>query len=238
LGKGSLAVGLKGSFMVRLRLNVLLFSTTAALLLWGGGGPVYGQQIRVSSGATSIEKTIGVVSLNPSGYKKDSQLRFFNKDGSLWYQYSFYGDAGVPVAARGDFKPFAFHADYFVLVVKCVKRHVNRWEVIVNEATGLTKFVRVEDRNLKFETWGGHILKLFAVDFDQSINPVRTLPSGRGNQVGLADRLIYRPVQIKGIWLKVRAESPENGKGRSVVRMGWIKWRDEKDLLIEPFYFA
>lgn len=224
--------------MVKIRVNVLLLSTTMALLLLGGRVAVYGQQVGVSSGATSIEKTIGVVSLDPSGYKKNSQLRFFNKDGSLWYLYSFAGDTGVPSIARADFKPFAFHADYFLLVMKCVKRHVNGWEVIVNEATGLTKFVRVEDRNLKFETWGDHILKLFAVEFDQSVNPVRTLPSGRGNAVGLADKMIFRPVQIRGNWLKIRVESPDNGKGRAGVRTGWIKWRDVKDLLIEPFYFA
>lgn len=220
--------------MVRISVNILLF----ALLLCGNRVAMYGQQVRVSSRTPSIEKTIGVVSLNPTGYKKNSQLRFFNKDGSLWYQYSFYGDAGVPSSARADFKPFAFHPDYFLLVVKCVKRYMDRWEVIVNEATGLTKFVRVSDRNLEFETWGDHILKLFAVNFDQSVNPLRTAPSGRGNSIRLADKLIFRPVQLRGNWLKVRAEFPENLKLQSGVRTGWVKWRDAKDLLIEPFYFS
>ena len=224
--------------MARVVTNVLHFISTAILLLWGSQVAVYGQQASLGAGTTSIEKTIGVLTLNSTGHKKNSQIRFFNKDGGLWYQYSFYEDAGTPSSTRADFKPFAFHPDYFLLVVKCVKRHVDRWEVVVNEATGLTKFVRVEDRNLKFETWGDHILKLFAVNFDQAVNPVRTGPSNRRNSVHLADKMIYRPVQIRGRWLKIRAESPENEKLRSGIRTGWIKWRDAKDLLIEPFYFA
>ena len=214
--------------------NILLFTTIAALFLCGNRVAVYGQ----SSRTPLIEKTIGVVSLNPTGYKENSQLRFFNKDGSLWFEYSFYGDAGVPASARSDFKPFAFHPDYFLLVVKCVKRYTDRWEVIVNETTRLTKFVRVEDRNLEFETWEDHILKLFAVNFDQSVNPLRTAPSGRGNSIHLADKMIFRPMQVRGNWLKLRAESPENVSLRSGVRTGWIKWRDAKELLIEPLYFS
>ena len=218
--------------------NVLVFSTTVILLLWGGQVVVYGQQAPLSAATTSIEKTIGVLTLNSPVHKKNSQLRFFNKDGSLWYQYSFYGDAGVPSSTRADFQPFAFHPDYFLLVVKCVRRHVDRWEVVVNEATGLTKLVRVEDRNLKFETWGDHILKLFAVNFDQAVNPVRTAPSSRRNSIHLADKMIYQPVQIRGYWLRIRAVSPNNERLRSDIRTGWIKWRDAKNLLIEPFYFS
>jgi hypothetical protein len=183
--------------MVKIRVNILLFSTAAVLLLCGNRVAVYGQQVRVSSRTPSIEKTIGVVSLNPTGYKKNSQLRFFNKDGSLWYQYSFHGDAGVPSSARADFKPFAFHPDYFLLVVKCVKRYMGR-----------------------------------------SVNPLRTAPSTHGNPIHLADKMLFRPVQIRGNWLKVRAEFPENARPQSGVRTGWVKWRDAKDLLIEPFYFS
>lgn len=218
--------------------HILLFSTLAALLLCGNRVALCGQEVRVSSRTPSIEKTIGVVSLNPTGYKKNSKLRFFNKDGSLWYQYSFSGDAGVPSSARADFKPFALHPDYFLLALKCVKRSVDRWEVIVNEATGLTKFVRVGDRNLEFQTWGHHILKVFAVDFDRSLNPLRTAPSGRGKTIRLAGKIIFRPVQIRGNWLKVRAEFPENIRPQSGGRTGWVQWRDAKNLLIEPFYFS
>ena len=221
--------------MVRARVNVLLFSTVGILLLCAG---VHGQQVRADSSTSSIDKTIGVVVLNPKRYPKNSLLRFLNKDGSLWYQYSFYGDAGVPSSTRADFKPFAFHPDYFLLVVKCVKRNMDRWEVIVNEATGLTKFVRVENQNLKFETWIDHISTLFAVNFDQTANPIRTSPSDRANSIPFDGKMFYRPVQIRGNWLKIRAESPEKVRLRSGVTTGWIKWRDAKHLLIQPLYFS
>lgn len=224
--------------MARVLVNVVVFSATAIFLLWGGQVVVYGQQARIRPATTSIEKTIGVLSLNSTVHQKNSQLRFLNKDGSLWYQFSFYGDVGIPSSTRADFKPFVFHPDYFLLVVKCVRRHVDRWEVLVNEATGLTKFVRVEDRSLKFETWGDHVLKVFAVDFDQAVNPVRTGPSNRRNSIQLADKMIYQPVQVRGYWLKIRAQSPENERLRSRIRTGWIKWRDAKALLIELFYFG
>ena len=79
--------------------------------------------------------------------------------------------------ANDNFKPFAFHPDYFLLVLKCVRRSENRFEVVVNEETGMKKYVNVDDPVIKFETWEAHILKnTFAIDFDRKENSVRKTP--------------------------------------------------------------
>ncbi len=182
---------------------------------------------------TAIAGTIGVVTLDSSGYKKNHELRFFNTDGSLWYRYSYETNEGVPQSARNSFGPLAFHPDYYLLALRCVRRDAAHFEVIVNEATGLTKLVKVSDGNMRLQTWRDHVLALFAVGFDQSTNPVRYQPAGRKYKPQ-PNGLTFFPIQIKGNWLKIRWRTSNQTR----THVGWIQWRDSRNLLIEPSYIS
>lgn len=185
---------------------------------------------------SNTESSIGVIRLNEKGYDKDKFIHIYNQDGSLWYQFSFYYDDSDSKFeyANENFKPYAFHPDYFVLVLKCVGEDSNRYEVIVNEDTGLKRFVRKDDATFKFETWEQHILKAFAVDFDRSGNPLREIPEGQVKTVELPKEVTFHPVEINGEWLKVRWDSPKkSGKND---RFGWVKWKESNKILIELFY--
>jgi hypothetical protein len=193
------------------------------------------------SGSTernSLKNTIGVITLNERSNNKTRRLQFFNEDGSLWYEFSFYDDDGNGrfAQAKMEFQPFAFHRDYFVLALKCVGKDRNRFQVVVNESTGLTKFIERRDDTFKLQSWEQHILDLFAVGFDRSNNPLRKGPGKSLSTPPLpSDDATFQPVQINGIWLRVRWNI--SGKGNKV-KYGWVKWKQDSELMVELFYFS
>lgn len=184
----------------------------------------------------SLEDAIGVITLNKKTYSRATKLQFFNEDGTLWYEYSFYDDDPNHNLdrAKGGFEPFSFHQDYFLLALKCVGEDASRYLVVVNETTRLKKYVRKHDAGFQFQTWQQHILDLFAVGFDRSNNPLRMSPTESVQAIRLLSTdVIFHPRQIKGDWLKVSWNISDKK-----VRYGWVKWRGNGKLLVELFYFA
>lgn len=184
---------------------------------------------------TSIKNTKGLIMLSDR-YGKNEFIRFYNTDGSLWYDFTFYYDDkdGKFEYENDDFAPFAFHPDYFLLALKCTGEDNNRYEVIVNEDTGLKKFLK-KDPALKFQSWEEHVKGAFAVKFNQVENPLRESPDGKARK-DLPKEVPFHPVEAKGEWLKVRwGESQQPKKDTA---SGWIKWRDGDQILVELFYFA
>lgn len=192
----------------------------------------------------SIKNTKGVVVLDK--FVKGDFVRFYNADGSLWYEFSyFYDDSdGKFDYANDDFRPFAFHVDYFLLALKCTENNDKVLEVVVNEETGLRKYVKANDPILKLETWEEFVLSVFSVNFDQKANPILEAPSGKVKKVAVRKVAIrkgasFRPVEIQGDWLKLRwdlaGEQTAKEKGDA---NGWIRWRIDETLLIDFYYFA
>jgi hypothetical protein len=190
----------------------------------------------------SLENAIGVITLNKKTYTKARRLQFFNEDGSLWYEFSFSEDDADHSSDRAkvDFRPFSLHRDYFVLALKCVGENASRFQVVVNESTGLTKFISRHDNVLKFQTWREHVLELFAVGFDPANNPLRTRPGDSISAVRLPPgEVTFHPLQIKGNWLKVSWTVSDERKGKGhKVGYGWVKWKQNSKLLVELFYFS
>lgn len=183
-----------------------------------------------------IKNTKGLIVLS-GRYGKRDYIRFYNEDGTLWYEFTFYyATAGGKFESNEDFLPFAFHPDYFSLALKCVAEDKSRYEVIVNEETGLKKFVKKDDAALKFQSWDDHIKGAFAVKFNQAENPLRESPAGKVKNADLREDVTFHPVQVNGEWLKVRwggSQQPKKDTGS-----GWVKWRDNDQILVELFYFA
>jgi hypothetical protein len=179
----------------------------------------------------------GVVTLSEQ-YSKNDFVRIYNEDGSLWYEYSYYYDDsdGKFEYTNENFKPFSFHPDYFVLAMRCASQDENRFEVIVNEETGLKKFVRKDDRSLKFETWELHIPKAFAVDFERQRNPVRMNPDGKIKTIVSPSKSLFHPVEVNGEWLKIRWISVI--KEKKIENVGWVKWKENNKILVELYYYS
>jgi hypothetical protein len=184
----------------------------------------------------SIKNAKGLIVLSDQ-YGKNDFIRFYNEDGSLWYEFTFYYDDsdGKFEYKNENFQPFAFHQDYFSLALKCIGEDKNRYEVIVNEETGLKKFVKKNEPTLKFQHWEDHITKAFAVDFNRDENSLLEIPKGKIKVVQLPNEITFYPVKIEGEWLKV---SWNITKHEDNAGSGWIKWKADEKLLIDLFYFA
>ncbi|MBK8146966.1 MAG: hypothetical protein IPK58_01800 [Acidobacteria bacterium] len=67
-------------------------------------------------------------------------------------------------------------------------------------------------------------------------NPLLDAPNGKVRNIDLSPKLIFHPVEVRGEWLKVRwdgSQQPKKDAGS-----GWVKWRDDNQILVELFYFA
>lgn len=205
----------------------------------GGEGSGPAQETARGEGlkAYPAASAAGVVVLGDR-HRKGDFVHIYNEDGSLWYKFSFYDEA-VPRQQNDDFKPFSFHPDYFVLALRCVGKGGGRLEVVVNEETGLKKYVREDDTSLKFRAWEEHILQVFAVDFNPEDNPVLEKPGGNAKSIDFSKRLTFHPAEVDGDWLKVRWSSTGQAKGTGESdHSGWVRWKKDGVIAIELIYFS
>lgn len=215
--------------------------TACLVLVLVASLPALGQQAEGESGPDyshpnpwQLTGSIGVVVVNERGLRQDHAIKIYNEDRSLWYQYSFYKDDAVNTT-RADFRPLSFFPEYTLLVLKCVGRTGDSYEVVVNEETSTTRLVRINSKNLKFQSWPQHLLDSYAVEFDQSSNPLLTSPSGRKTSFRPTDEHSCRAKVIQGNWLKVSC-AVDDPTVKSRAHVGWVKWRDSQKLLVQVFY--
>jgi hypothetical protein len=193
---------------------------------------------------TSIKDTLGLITLSdkyPSGKNeikdKNDFIRFYNEDGSLWYEFTFYYDDsdGEFEYQNDNFRAFAFHPDHFLLSLMCVGEDKNRYQVVVNEEPELKKYVKKSDDNLKLESWSEHILKTFSIDLEKGKNTIFETPDGKEIKPDLEAMDRFEAVEVKGDWLKVKWEI--SGKSKEN-KTGWVRWKKDDVILISWFYFA
>jgi hypothetical protein len=189
----------------------------------------------------SIKGIKGLIVLSEEGEKSKDFIHFYNEEGSLWYEFTFYYEDkdGKFEYENSEFRVFAFHPDYHVLALKLVSEDSNRYQVIVNEETGLIKYVKKTDKNLKFETLEEYVLSMFAVGFNEKENPIIESPKGKTKKTITykKDNVFFFPIEIKGEWLKIKWDIKDN-PNKYVSDFGWIRWRNKDKLLIELFNFA
>lgn len=180
-----------------------------------------------------VDSSIGIVSVTDKITKEDT-IRIFNKDGSLWYKFSFFYDDSDNKFdyPNNDFKPLAFHPDNFLLMLKVTDRSIDRYEVIVNEKSHLKKYIKKDQDFLLFQSWKEHILSLSSVDFNETTNPILEKPFKNAGRIYYDNDELYRPNQIKGEWLQLKWGSERDWK------YGWIRWKDNEKLLIELYYLT
>ena len=178
-----------------------------------------------------LDNSVGIITLTDK-YTRQDTVKIYNEDGSLWYKFSyFYDDSdGEFDYYNKNFSPLAFHPDYFLLALKVTRIEKNRYEVLVNENTELYKYIKKEDSFLKYESWKDHVLNVYAVDFEAEKNPLRKEPNIQATQIPYISDNFYQPKRIDGNWLQVIWKEKQDTSS------GWIKWKENRQLLIEPIY--
>lgn len=182
-------------------------------------------------------RSIGIVTLG--NYEEGDSLVFLNRDGKSWLRFDpyFRSDESQIVSPEG-FNPLAFHPDYFLLVLRSFAMEGNRAEVVVDEESGLTKLVELENPVYKFVRWEVFLKELFSVGLLDNTPSFRMAPDSSS---AIIDRDEYdsyevlRITQVEGEWVRI------DWGGLDFVSegYGWVPWRNSKDeLLLQFYYFA
>ncbi len=192
----------------------------------------------------SIKNSLGVITLSDD-YPSDDEdaedkrdyVKIYNKDESLWYEFTYYYDDsdGKFEFQNDNFRPFAFHSDYFLLGLKCVGEDKKNYRVVVNEEKGIEKYIRKSDKIFKLQSWQAHIKEAFSIDINKKKTPVYESPKGKEIKIASKNVERFEPVEINDDWLKITWENPEK---ESEMRVGWVRWKKSDIILIDWFYFA
>ncbi|WP_461629091.1 hypothetical protein [Labilibaculum euxinus] len=126
----------------------------------------------------------GILKADINNYQ--DEILILNEDGSIWMKFDFNGESKVENKEsytsddirklynwKDEFNPYAFHYDYVILMFKCLSYDGERYKVIVDERTGLTKWIKSKSI-WKLENWEEHIVNSVAtIDADYESNPIR-----------------------------------------------------------------
>lgn len=173
----------------------------------------------------------GVLVLDAS-FSKGFSFPLFNTDYSIW------DTIRVKQRLPTTLKPYAYHYDQNLLVFRCVGLENDYNVIVVDEHDNLIKLVDNKQEGFKLYSWEHHILnQIFSVEFDDVKNPIRQLSSvdSQIQDVGhsIYGGYIYQPIKIDGEWLKIKWENDSSN-----FIEGWIKWKENEQLLLEIYYFA
>ena len=131
-------------------------------------------------------------------------------------------------------EPESLWLEYSSLVFRCRSRRAGWMQVIVNNGTGKSYWVRAAP-NLQFKTWEAFLKGMFSVArakrFPQKILARPVVGSRAVRSVG---RDCFDVMKMSGDWIQVRQAGHCEGTDRSF-RSGWLRWRRGNSLLIEYF---
>jgi hypothetical protein len=191
-----------------------------------------------------IGKELGILELG--NVKLKDKIIIYNKDGSEWMSFNYLYDSLLKAKGNisytlSDIKalynwndtlaPYGIHLDYFILMFKCTNILNNKYKVIVNEKTGLEKYIK-KDKFWILRNWQDHLINSVAtIEVDLETNPIRTGPSETNQVIELQETPFpIDPVSTQGDWLKVRYFEDDNEK------YGWIKWKKGNSFIISLYY--
>lgn len=200
---------------------------------------IYGQHQPI------MGKEIGILELGD--VQLTDQIILLNKDETEWMRFDFnyekkinqegkqsysFNDIKTLYHWNDSLKPYALHLDYFLLMFKCLGLEENKYKVVVDEETGLEKYIK-KDKLFVLRNWQDHIINSVAtISYDSETNPMRLNPNDESTLLKLteSDEDFFDPVEIKNDWVKIKYL--EN----NIEKYGWIKWKINHQIIITLFY--
>ena len=125
------------------------------------------------------------------------------------------------------FWPEVMKMDYGLLLLRARTLKKNWIEVVVNQQTGLTRWV--DRQAVEFIDWPTFLLNVVAVEVTDAVaNPIRVKPLDHAGILAEAPDIPLPPLAIRGSWMQVSTADVADRMPPS----GWIRWRDDDRLLI------
>jgi len=169
----------------------------------------------------------------------------YNQDGSIWMKFDYdfenklqnkenytFEDIKKLYKWNDEFNPYAFHIEYSLLMFKCTGEDKDKFKVVVNERTGLEKYIR-KDKFWILRDWQDHLIHSVAsIDFDIKTNPIKTSPDDEKEHVKVGADIdpVIQPIEIIGDWLKIKYWEND------IEKAGWIKWKINNQIIVTLYY--
>ncbi len=185
-----------------------------------------------------IENSPGLIRIEDDFYENNKTIRIYNQDGSVWYEFKasdYVNKDHKVVYPNENFKPFRYGFHESWVYFKCVGDDKTYFHIIVNEGTGLKKYVRKDESLFRFVSWEQYILDCFAIKFGQE-NPLRKNPKGQLIIEDIENNITFHAEEIVGEWIKVRWYEKNNNNNLS--KFGWVKWKNKNKIVVQLFETA
>jgi hypothetical protein len=177
---------------------------------------------------------MGVLSLNSEKLINNKDTIFiFNKDNSIFDELYFDIELNELVLKKNKkIEIKDFYLDYLIVNFLSNKKE-NYYEVLVDNEIKLIKF---QKDLLLFENWTTHILNCFTVLDKNKI--IYKLPNLESEKIEIKDinNFNFEIIDVKDDWIKIKCNENCEGCYQNIKVEGWIKWRNNKKLLIKLFY--
>ena len=211
-------------------LCLLLAGTLLLAACEQGGKQEEQEHIPIAEHLEHFTKTAGILSLGDRFVAEDT-LRLYSADGTLWHAFSFvYDDSdGQYDFAKADFRPYAFHPDYFELALQVIAQDSLHGlvQVIVNHGDSTRKYLDCNtNRGLRFMTVEDYIAaSTLAVSLKTETAPRDTI-EGETLALILPANKAFPMELVKGDWMRLRIDSAHTG---------WVQWRQNDTLLVHRY---
>ncbi|MEO8073501.1 MAG: hypothetical protein ABI686_09655 [Acidobacteriota bacterium] len=133
-------------------------------------------------------------------------------------------------------KPEALWLDYSTFSFRCKSKTENWFQVIVNNESGQTLWIKRE-KFTKFSSWAVYLKSKFVVErLPNHKQAIRMLPLNSSPQIKYVGEDCFQIRSMKGEWIEVftsdfcRSGYADNNK--TIVKSGWLKWKNANTLLI------
>jgi hypothetical protein len=184
--------------------------------------------------AQDMKGSIGVVTISDIYGDTDHKIQFLNEDGTTWYTLDLYEDW----KRKDDFQIMGFKPDYFLFYIRCIEKTATRFKVVVNEETGLIKFLPNSSK-LKLQTWEEYVMNVFSIDFNSSYVKIYDRIGGTPLKEILESHKIKIPKEIKGEWMRIIwSDTEEYPSDTSEIRTGWIKWKEGNKIIVTIYHLS
>lgn len=121
---------------------------------------------------------------------------------------------------------------HLLLSMRCLEKSAGWFKVVTNNRTGATAYLHASD-NMTYNTWlqemetAKHVTRV-----KKETNPICKSPNNSLTYPWDAKYPdCFRPTVLLGQWMKVETRS-DCADGTTKIKEGWIRWRDDDNLLI------
>ncbi|MGB4848214.1 MAG: hypothetical protein WBP41_09875 [Saprospiraceae bacterium] len=133
-------------------------------------------------------------------------------------------------------RPESLVPESFSFILRCLSETNDWFEIIVNDDTGLTMWLRKSDSSV-FMTWETYLQGMYGVSRrSERIQKIRISPNEHSKEIKYTGQDCFQVNSMDGDWIEIFTapycdeDELENNPG---IESGWIRWKEGNNLLID-----